>query len=390
MNLLAPILAIVGVFVGIWAIFKYVLLVELRLDANTYKTLYEVCKDQRKFLVREEFISESKPPVIYSAFCFFKNAPWFYLNHGERLLTAGWSGKDSVTVATCFRWRYKKLKEYLGKQLQEMQLNQLGVPVELITPHYTDRIGVLKRSVGEPLLDEAVWRDIEEEVSEVFAGKREKTSALLYGPPGCGKTYFVKYLVTKYRVPIKIITFSPDFSNHDLMSIFSQISSKCIVLFEDFDNYFDGRTCILGSGNNGIKFTFDIILNGLDGVYNTYENVVFLMTVNDIDKVDYALKNRPSRFKYVRNFGNPSWEIRNRLLPGWEDVTDGLNLDQILCLKEFREVGVDLQTALNKLEKEIKHSEIEKAAYKRYSERLEKNIVGTPEEDWFYVKNTMK
>jgi hypothetical protein len=53
------------------------------------------------------------------------------------------------------------------------------------------------------------------------------------------------------------------------MAMFSQITPNSIVLFEDFDNYFNGRECILGSGNTGIRFTFDIILNGLDGVYNT-------------------------------------------------------------------------------------------------------------------------
>jgi len=203
MNLLGALLALAGSVVGIWAIFKYCILVEVRLDPNIYKTLYEVCKSEKKFLVREEFVSEAKPPVIYVAFCFFKDAPWFFLNHGERLLTAGWQGKESVTVATCFRWRYKKLKDYLGNKLKEMQLNKLGVPVELITPNYTDRIGVLKKSVKQPFLQESYWKDIENEVAEVFAGKRDKTSALLYGSPGNGKSSFAKYLATKYRIPVK-------------------------------------------------------------------------------------------------------------------------------------------------------------------------------------------
>lgn len=390
MNLLGPILAVAGAFVGVWAIFKYVILVELRLDSNTYKTLYEVCKAEKKFVIREEFVSEAKPPVIFAAICFFQNAPWFFLHHSERLLTAGWSGKDYVTVATCFRWRYKKLKSYFGQKLKEMQLDMLGVPVELITPNYTDRIGVLKRNAPPPLAQEDIWKDIENEVAEVFAGKREKTSALLYGPPGNGKTSFIKYLATKYRVPIKVITFDSQFNNHDLMAMFSQITPNSIVLFEDFDNYFNGRECILGSGNTGIRFTFDIILNGLDGVYNTYENVVFLMTVNDINKVDYALKNRPSRFKYVRQFGNPTVEMRQSILPGWEVPTDGLNLDQILRLKEFRADGLDLSASMKKLEKDVKQEEVAKIAYKRYEERLASGIQGTADDDWIYALNRLK
>lgn len=172
----------------------------------------------------------------------------------------------------------------------------------------------------------------------------------MFGPPGNGKTSLVKYLALKYRVPIKIITFSPDFSNHDLLSIFSQITSKCIVLFEDFDNYFDGRRCIIGDNNSQIKFTFDIILNGLDGVFNSYESVLFVMTVNDIGKVDSALRNRPSRFKFVRKFDNPTLDIRRGLLPeGWVAAAEGLNLDQVMRLKEYAAAGVGLGEAKAKL-----------------------------------------
>lgn len=351
MNLFAVLAAFTGSVFGIWAIFKYIIFIEFRLDINTYKTLHQVCSNERKFLLQEEFVSEFKPPIVFVALCFFRGAPWFYLNHSERLLTAGWGeGKDSITVVTCFRWQYGHLKEYLRNKLKEMQINNLGVPIELILPRYTDRIGVLKKPTSQPVLPEQVWKEIDLEVTEVFEGRRDKTSALLYGSPGNGKTSFVKYLATKYKVPIKLITFSPDFNNHDLMLIFSQITSNCIVLFEDFDNYFDGRTCILGSGNNGIKFTFDIILNGLDGVYNTYESVVFLMTVNDIKKVDYALKNRPSRFKYVREFKNPDRELRRKLLPeGWISATDNINLDQLFRMKEFFDRGIDLKTAINKI-----------------------------------------
>lgn len=390
MNLLGPLLALVGALVGIWAVFKYVILIELRLDANTYKTLYEVCKGDKKFVVREEYTSEAKPPVVYAAICLFKDAPWFYLSHQERLMTAGWHGKDFVTVATCFRWRYKALKHYLSVQLKEMQLTKLGVPVELLTPNWTDRIGVLKKVMPQPLAAEEVWKDIEQEVAEVFAGKRDKTSALLYGSPGNGKTSYIKYLATKYRVPVKVITFDSQFNNHDVMAMFSQITPNSIVLFEDFDNYFNGRQCILGTGNTGIRFTFDIILNALDGVYNTYENVVFLMTVNDINKVDYALKNRPSRFKYVRHFGNPNLELRAKLLPGWEEATDGLNLDQLIRVKEFREQGLDLTGALKKLEKDVNHDDIQKVAYRRYEERTAAGIEGTSEDDWTYAINRLK
>ncbi len=326
---------VIASFVGAWALFKYVLLIEMRVDSNTYKTLYDLCAGGRKIMIYEEFVSENRHPVAFVAFCFFKGAPWFYMNHSERLLQAGWNEKDHVTILTCFRWRYSWLKNFLRTKLKEMQLCTLGVPVQLMLPYGVDKIGSLKEEYGEPALDESLWRDIDREVSEVAAGERKKTGALLYGPPGNGKSFFIKYLATRHKLPVMIFTLNPDWSNHDLLLMFSQIPRKCIVLFEDFDNYYDRRRCIIGGDNKNIKFTFDIILNGLDGSYTTHDGVVFIMTVNDIDKVDDALKNRPSRFKYVREFGNPNLAVRKSLLPAdLAKKSAGRSLDQIFRMRE--------------------------------------------------------
>lgn len=334
---MTTIFAFLASFVGAWALFKYVILIDMRVDSNTYKTLYDLCKDDRKVMIYEEYISENRHPVVYVAFCFFKNAPWFYIDHSERLMQAGWNDKDHVTVLTCFRWDYKRLKDFIGSKLKEMQLCTVGVPVQIMLPYGTDKIGSLKKEVAPPVLEDVVWKDMEDEVREVAEGTRNRTGALLYGPPGNGKSFFIKYLATKYRMPLMIFTLNPDWTNHDLLLIFAQIPKRCIVVMEDFDNYFDNRDCILGTDNKSIKFTFDIILNGLDGSYTTYEQVAFFMTVNDINKVDYALKNRPSRFKFVREFSNPGKETISKLLSE-ENASDseGMNLDQVFMMLEVK------------------------------------------------------
>ena len=338
---MTTIFAILASFMGMWAFFKYILLVEMRVDYNTYKTVYDLCGNEKKFMIYEEFVSENRHPVAYVAFCFFKSTPWFHMNHSERLMQAGFNEKDHVTVLTCFRWKYDKLKSFLRTKLKEMQLCTLGVPVQLMLPYGTDKIGSLKETFAEPIFEESLWKDFDKEVAEVVEQKRKKTSALFYGSPGNGKSFFVKYLAAKYRLPIMIFTLNPDWTNHDLLLIFAQIPKGCIVLFEDFDNYFDKRTCIIGGDNKSIKFTFDIILNGLDGAYTTHENVVFIMTVNDIEKVDEALKNRPSRFKYLKHFANPSLETRMKLLPlDAAKNTEGCSLDQVFNAKESHEKAI--------------------------------------------------
>lgn len=310
----------------------------MRVDDNTYKTIYDLCKDDRKIIIHEEYVSEAnRYPVAYVAICLFRGHPFFYINHSERLMQAGFYNKDHVTILTCFRWSYGRIKLFLGEKLKEMQLCTLGVPVQLMLPYETDKIGSLKTLFNEPVIDKSIWEDIEKEVAEVSEGTRKRTGAILYGNPGNGKSFLIKYLATKYRMPLMIFTLNPDWTNHDLLLIFAQIPKRCIVVMEDFDNYFDNRKCTIGTDNKSIKFTFDIILNGLDGSYTTYEQVVFFMTVNDIEKVDCALKNRPSRFKFVREFKNPDASTAMRLLPE-ENPSDleGLNLDQMFMMREVK------------------------------------------------------
>lgn len=87
--------------------------------------------------------------------------------------------------------------------------------------------------------------------------------------------------------------------------------------------------------NDKIRFTFDSILNNLDGVHNDYRECVFMMTANDISKVDVALKTRPSRFKFVREFLNPDISVRERILGNDSEIlkmTEGMNLDAVFSL----------------------------------------------------------
>lgn len=375
-------IGIIGVVASIWIFLAYIITVTIRIDSRTFKIIYdEIKNNDRKFIISEEIVSNLNYPIEYKAILFIENCPWFFLNRSERLLNAGFKDKDNVSTITCFRFSYNEIKTIIGN----LRKSCLGIPVEVIMPRSTDMVGVIRYEVPEPALHPRYWKDIEKDAAEVFSGVREKSGALLYGPPGNNKTFFVKYLARKYRVPIKIVSFSPDFDNLDIMFMFSQINSRCIVLFEDFDNYFYRRDCLFGSEN--IKFTFDSILNGLDGVYGNYRNVFFVMTVNNIDSVDTALKNRPSRFKFLRKFDNPDLETRSKILPKeWAENSEGMNLDQIFRLKNFYENGLSLREAKNNL---IEVDKLESLAYQLYQDRLSSGISGTAEDDWLLAESIL-
>lgn len=338
--MISNLLAVGASLFTIWTVFRYFILIEIRIDENSFKIIYDKFKES-KILIEEEFTHEKKYPVVFSAICFAKHCPLFYITHQERLFHAGWTPKDYVTTIFLLRIQYKKFKEFL----LNLHKKNTNIPVDLLIPYSSDKIGHIK-NYPEPIIENALCFDLENDIR-----KRIKTSAIFYGNPGNGKTTFIKYLACKYNLPIKIITFSPEWSNYELLLLFSQIPNDCIVLFEDFDNYFHGRKCIIGEDNKNIKFTFDVVLNALDGIYNTYENVIFIMTVNDITKVDSSLKERPSRFKYCIEFSNPSSELTNKLLGIEKDIDqiDGMNLDQILTIKNYIEKGISIEESIKKI-----------------------------------------
>jgi len=326
MNLFAIFGIISTIAVSVWAILRYLVLGSYKIDNDMSKRLIASVETDAKFkwVISNEYVTDPRYPDVYEAMVTLYDT-WFYINRNERLLTAGWKSKEETTFITFPRWHRKKILAALKRKA----LEDKSVPVMLLSPHGgADRLGELSADPeSKTILDNCA--DIETEVQEVIDGKKSKTGILLYGPPGNGKTQFIKHLSRKHALPIYVVYLNPEYSNHDIALLFSSIPHRCIVLLEDFDNYFDNRDCVMK--NDQVKFTFDAFINGLDGVYNDYRQVIFAMTTNDISKIDDSLKNRPSRFKFVKELGPPSETVRLTILKDEKLVkkTEGLSLDAV-------------------------------------------------------------
>jgi hypothetical protein len=325
MNLF-EIVAAAGVLGTFFAFFRYVLICTYRLEPDvSRRILSKVLKGEcTKYIVRNQYVEPPKLPEIFAALIRMEGC-FFYFSREERLLTAGWKGKEDVSSLMFPRWYRKKIEKLLSRSSDDDV-----VPVNVLNPSGTEKLGDLIKNVkAEVYLPAYQYSDIEQEVIKVVQGDLYKTSMLLHGAPGNGKTQFVKYLAKKYNLPINMMYFMPEYSNIEIASLFANIPSRCIVLLEDFDTYFKGRECLMK--NENVRFTFDSIINSLDGVYNDYKGVVFIMTANDLDKIDDSLKKRPSRFKFVREFMPPDEETRYRILGDPEKVakTEGMSLDEV-------------------------------------------------------------
>jgi hypothetical protein len=318
--------------VSIWAIMKFIVSQNFRLDDNLSKILIEhVQKSKYKFEINNEFSLIDRFPSNYNCFAYV-NSFFIYFTRNERLLNAGWQSKDVVTEIYFLRWQKNKVESFL----KNIGSSEDRINVMALLPYGSDKLGELSiNETPEVFIDEELYEDIENDVLEVLSGNKNKTSFLLYGKPGTGKTRLIKYFSQKYKMPIYSIFLHPDYSNLDIISMFSTIPEKSIVLFEDFDNYFKKRDVIIK--NDGIKFTFDSILNVLDGVYNDYKKCIFAMTCNNIENIDDSIKRRPSRMKFVREITAPSFKKRLEILNNFElsEFTDGMTLDKVFFAKSL-------------------------------------------------------
>lgn len=121
---------------------------------------------------------------------------------------------------------------------------------------------------------------------------------LLYGPPGNGKSQYIKALSTELGIPLNALTLSSVFLGDESIrtKVFSSFTEKSIVLIEDADAIFETR--IVKDG----KLNLDTLLSGIDGPFVT-QNIIYILSCNNKDLLPRKLKRR---FPHEILFDNPT------------------------------------------------------------------------------------
>ena len=133
--------------------------------------------------------------------------------------------------------------------------------------------------------------DIKEFAEKFLSSK--SSILLLIGPPGTGKTNFIRQLLSATKESV-LLTYSEDLKKMDSLFSYFYDSPERFLIIEDADTYIEKRE----NGNSNMKQ----LLNITDGLTANYKKrVIFSTNLTSLSMVDPALI-RPGRCYDVLDF----------------------------------------------------------------------------------------
>jgi SpoVK/Ycf46/Vps4 family AAA+-type ATPase len=190
-------------------------------------------------------------------------------------------------------------------------------------------------------------------------GKSAGGGILLYGPPGCGKTYYSKAIAKEcgaafFNVEIDDILdmwMGQSEKNIDALFVAARDQRPCVIFIDEIDALGRSRN---RSSNSAITTTVNKFLAELDGLASDNENILILGATNALWDVDGAFK-RPGRFDRVIFVPPPDEPSRAEIfrlglgkLPVANDIDPAL-----LARQTERYSGADIQGLLDRTAEQV-------------------------------------
>lgn len=171
------------------------------------------------------------------------------------------------------------------------------------------------------------------ELASAF-GQTPGGSLLMYGPPGCGKTFIARAIAGDLGASFIHVTLADLLSKwigdseKAIRSVFrnARAAAPCVIFFDEFDAL-GGRRTSGGGGSQSMRMIVTQLLEELDGVSSANDGVYFLAATNRPWDIDPALR-RPGRIDKTVLVLPPDAVARAAILQGDLEgkPTDGVDL----------------------------------------------------------------
>jgi len=238
-----------------------------------------------------------------------------------------------------------RMRQRSGERPEESQEYDLERPSVAF-----DDVGGMEQ-VKEEIRMKIILPMSQPELFEAY-GKKVGGGILMYGPPGCGKTFLSRATAGEVSAGFLAVGISDVLdmwignSEKNLHELFEQArrNKPCVLFFDEVDALGASRTDMRQSGGRHLINQF---LSELDGIEDNNEGLLILAATNAPWHLDTAFR-RPGRFDRILFIPPPDLPARASILQlmAAGKPTDGIDFDKV-AKKTDEFSGADLKAVID-------------------------------------------
>lgn len=236
---------------------------------------------------------------------------------------------------------FTEAREHLESARKKRSEREIGEGVSAVKflqkPKITFKDVTGMEKVKELLKEYIVYPLLDPELARRY-GKLGGGGVLMYGPPGCGKTYIMKAAAGECSANFINVKLSDVLDMYvgntekNIRNIFetARKSTPCIVFIDEIDGL-GGRRDQMRESVQYMRMAVNQLLYEMDGIEARNENVLVVAATNSPWDVDPALR-RAGRFTKLVYVGEPDHASRKATLQYWSrgrPLAPGIDWDRL-------------------------------------------------------------